>query len=177
MGTKHGVWFDLAKHLAIHSSVIQKFNWFIRSGASTYNIQRFKKKEDEIIKHSILFETKNGYQVEIAKETLISPHDDSIAMTVNFSYNCIKKSETYHLRYHSAHSNAYNPNAPWHDKPHRHELNGLTKTIDVYSHDHRPIKDKNLRYSWKGYPVKLIFLNHEEWPFISEFLDEVSHLS
>jgi hypothetical protein len=85
-------------------------------------------------------------------------------------------SKNYHLRYHSAHGTAYNPNAPWHDKPHRHEFDGKIQKIDVYSHDHRPKSDQGSKYTWKGYPVDLTFLENEDWPFVSEFLDEVSHL-
>ncbi len=176
MGTKHGVWFDLAKHLAIHNSVINQFSWLIQSGQTSYSIQRFQNKGNTIINHSISFETTNGYQVGIIKDTLVSLHDPTSAMTVNFSYNCRKQSTNFHLRYHSAHSSTYNPKAPWHDKPHRHEFDGKQKNIEIYSHDHRPKKDQLNKYTWKGFPVTLTFLENEDWPFVSEFLEEVSFL-
>jgi hypothetical protein len=177
VGKKHGVWFDLSSHLAIHTDVIRKFSWLIKSGDQTYKLDRFTSKGNEIIKHTISFETTNGYSVNISKETIVSPHDKDSAMTVDFSYNCFNHKTKYHLRYHSAHNNTYNPTSPWHDKPHRHEFDGKTKKIDIYSHDHRPPKDQNMKYNWQGVPVALNFLEHEEWPFISEFLDEVSGLN
>lgn len=177
MGKKHGVWFDLSNHLAIHKDVIQnKFSWLIRSGDTDYTIMKFHDKGHDKIKHSISFETINGYLVNITKETLISSHDPESAMTVDFSYNCLSLKGDYHLRYHSGHSPVYNPNAPWHDKPHRHEFDGNIQQIDIYSHDHRPAKDLLKKYTWKGYPVDLTFLGHENWHYVSQFLDEVAAL-
>jgi hypothetical protein len=46
--------------------------------------------------------------------------------------------------------------------------------IDVYSFDHRPKVDQGHSYTWKRLMVVLKFLDHEECPFASEFLDEVS---
>lgn len=174
MGKKHGVWFDLSTHLAIHTDVIKKFSWLIKSGEQVYNLERFHSKGTQVLKHTISFESTNGYLVNISKETMMSPHDQDSAMTVAFSYNALSTNSDKHLRYHSAHSNTYNPNSPWHDKPHRHEFDGSTKNIDIYSHDHRPKKDQKLKYTWKDKAVVLSFLDHEDWPFVSEFLDEVA---
>ena len=176
MGQKHGVWFDLSTHLAIHNDVIKKFSWLIQSGDTEYKISNLNEKGQDKVKHSISFESTNGYLINITKETLISSLDPESAMTVYFSYNCLSLKGDYHLRYHSAHSPVYNPNAPWHDKPHRHEFDGKKKVIDIYSHDHRPKKDQFNKYTWKGYPVTLTFLENEDWPFVKEFLEEVSYL-
>jgi hypothetical protein len=174
MGKKHGVWFDLIDHISIHDQVIEQNKWLIKSGQDEYTYQRLKKDGIERLKQDIVFETHNGCQIEISKETLISNHNLHNGMTTYFRYNCLIPKKNYHLRYHAAHGTTYNPNAPWHDKPHKHEFDGKTQKIDVYSHDHRPTGDQKRTYTWKAYPVILTFLNHEDWPFVSEFLDEIS---
>lgn len=177
MGTKHGIWFDLSTHIAIHKKVIQDFNWLISSGQHEYTITRFKDKKDyEILKFSIEFETTNGFDVKITKETRISKDDSSLAMTSDFSYNCLGKSDNSHLRYHNRHDEDYLVEVPWHNKPHRHSFDGTTQRISVYSHDHRPEKHKFKKYKWKAYQVELKFLDQEDWPFVKEFLEEVSQL-
>lgn len=177
MGKKHGVWFDLAAHLAIHKDVLNKFSWLSKSTENKYSIMNFTENGCDKLKHSIIFETTNGFIVNISKETLISKHDPTSAMTVDFAYGCMGVIRPYHLRYHAAHSIDYNPVSPWHNKPHRHEFDGKTQKIDIYSHDHRATKDQNKKYTWKNSPVNLTFLEHEDWPFISEFLEEVSQLN
>jgi hypothetical protein len=32
MGKKHGIWFDLIDHIAIHDEVIEQSSWQIKSG-------------------------------------------------------------------------------------------------------------------------------------------------
>lgn len=174
MGKKHGVWFDLFEHIAIHDEVIEQNLWQIKTGQDEYVYQRFIKNGAQKLKQDIKFVTHNGCSVEISKETLISIHNPHLGMTDDFRYNCLIPNKNYHLRYHAAHSKTHNPNAPWHDKPHRHEFDGKTQKIDVYSHDHRPTSDKKRAYTWNGHPVVLTFLEHEEWPFVSEFLEEIS---
>jgi len=176
MGNKHGIWFDLSTHLAIHKDVIEKFDWLILSGDRQYSTMQFSDRGNEKIKHFISFTTTNGYLIRITKETLVSKFDTFSAMTVDFNYGCTELSSNYHLRYHSPHCVEYNPNAPWHNKHHRHEFDGKIKRIDIYSFDHRPEKDRKKKYTWKGFPVELHFLNNEDWPFVSEFLEEVSNL-
>lgn len=173
MGKKHGVWFDLFEHIAIHEDVIKQNRWQIKSGQEDYQYQRITKNGVERLKQDIAFETHNGCQVEISKETLISNHNSHLGTTTYFRYNCLLPFKNVHLRYHAAHGVSYNPNAPWHDKPHRHEFDGKTQKIDVYSFDHRPLTDQKKIYTWKQFPVALNFLNHEDWPFVSEFLDEI----
>lgn len=174
MGNKHGVWFNLFEHIAIHDNVIKQNQWQIKSGQDEYRYLLIEKNGVKKLKQEITFETYNNCHIEISKETLISNHNPANGMTSSFSYNCLKLSSKYHLRYHAAHGVTYNPNAPWHDKPHRHEFDGKVQRIDVYSYDHRPKSDQGRSYTWKGYPVLLNFLDHEDWPFISEFLEEVS---
>lgn len=174
MGRKHGIWFDLLDHIDIHDKVIEQNLWQIKSGKNEYDYQRIIKNGIEYLKQSISFETYNGCQIEISKEAILSNHNPLLGMTTYFRYNCLCSAKNYHLRYHASHGLAYNPNAPWHDKPHRHEFDGKIQKIDVYSHDHRPMSEQKRTYTWRNYPVILTFLEHEDWPFVSEFLDEVT---
>lgn len=176
MSKKHGVWFDLLDHIAIHDEVIEQNLWQIKNGQDQYDYKRMSVNGIERIKQDIAFETYNGCQIEISKETLVSSHNPHLGMTSHFRYNCLIPASNFHLRYHAAHGFLYNSNAPWHDKPHRHEFNGKVQKIDIYSHDHRPLQDQKRSYTWKSFPVVLNFLNHEDWPFVSEFLDEISNL-
>ena len=158
MGKKHGVWFDLSAHLAIHNDVINKFSWLIKDyDNNQYSLLKFQDKGFDKIKHSISFKTTNGFRIDIIKETIISKHSSESAMTVGFAYNCLGLNTDYHLMYHSSHDVTYNPNAPWHDKSHRHEFDGKVKKIDIYSYDHRIEKDQSRRYTWKGRSVNLNF--------------------
>ena len=178
MGKKHGVWFDLLDHLAIHTKVLLDFNWLIKSGNSTYVVNTINHKSHIEITHEAKFYTTNGYYVEIAKETISSNENPpKYGMTVSFSYDCFKEdTKEKFLQYHSPHTPIYNTNAPWHDKPHRHKFTGKIQSVDVYSFDHRPLNDRMRKYSWEKGPVHLVFLGHEEWPFISEFLKEIASL-
>ncbi len=176
MGKKHGIWFDLIGHLTIHENVLNQYLWLISTDETEYTVRRFSDINQNKLGQKISFETTNGFFIDISKEVHISSHDPKIGMTGAFSYNCLSLKTKFHLGYHSAHGATYNPNAPWHDKPHRHEFDGKIQKIDVYSHDHRPKSDQGRRYTWKGCPVVLTFLDHEDWPFVSEFLDEVSQL-
>ena len=176
MGHKHGIWFDLFDHIAIHKEVIDQNLWQIKSGQTQYVLNRFNKNGFAFLKHSIEFKTINGCEIKITKETKISKDDPTLAVTKEFSFNCISKNGENQLRYHSPHSEDYVKENPWHNKHHRHEFDGKLQKIRIYSFDHRPEKDRTKKYTWKGFPVELHFSDNEDWPFISEFLDEVSHL-
>jgi hypothetical protein len=176
MGKKHGIWFELLSHIAIHKKVIENYYWIISSGEREYKQTRFRRKGFEILKFQIEFETINGFEVKITKETRISKDDPTLAMTTDYSYSCMSKSNDTHIRYHSPHDEDYLVDSPWHNKHHRHEFDGVIQKIDIYSYDHRPEKYKFKKYTWKGYPAHVKFLDHEEWPFISEFLKEVADL-
>ncbi len=106
MGKKHGIWFDLIDHIAIHDEVIEQSSWQIKSGQGEYNYQRIQKDGIDRLKQDIAFETNNGCSIEISKETLISIHNPHNGMTIYFRYNCLMPSKNYHLRYHSAHGTA-----------------------------------------------------------------------
>jgi hypothetical protein len=104
------VWFDLIDHISIHDQVIEQNEWLIKSGQDEYKYQRLKKDGIERLKQDIIFETHNGCQIEISKETLISNHNPHNGMTTYFRYNCLISKKNYHLRYHAAHGTMYNPN-------------------------------------------------------------------
>lgn len=178
MGKKHGVRFDLVDHLAIHSKVIKDYYWLIESGDTDYNIKKIDHGTHLEFFHEAKFKTTNGFNIEISKHTISSSENPpESGITVGFSYDClIGKTNERFLHYHSPHSKVFNNNAPWHDKPHRHFFDGTTQNIEVYSYDHRPLSDKFKKYFWEHGPIRLTFLDHENWPFISEFLEEVSVL-
>jgi hypothetical protein len=176
MGKKHGIWFDLVEHITIHDKVIENYAWLIKSEHRGYDYQRYEKNGTSLLKQIISFETYNDCVVSIAKEAIISTNNTPSVMTLDFSYNCHRPKHNYHLRYHSPHGQTYNHNSPWHDRIHRHEFDGKVQRIDVFSFDHRLKADLGRKYSWKTYPVVLNFLDHEDWPHVSEFLDEVSNL-
>lgn len=176
MGKKHGIWFELSSHIAIHKKVIENYNWIIRSGETEYTQTRFQRKGFEILKFSIEFETINGFEVKITKETKISKNDPTLAMTSDYSYNCISKTNSNHIRYHFPHDEDYLAESPWHNKHHKHDFNGAIQKIDIYSFDHRPEKHKFKKYSWKGFPAQVKFLDNEDWPFVSQFLKEIAGL-
>lgn len=97
MGKKHGIWFDLIDHIAIHDEVIEQSSWQIKSGQDEYNYQRIQKDGIDRLKQDIAFETNNGCSIEISKETLISIHNPHNGMTIYFRYNCLMPSKNYHL--------------------------------------------------------------------------------
>lgn len=179
MGDKHGVWFDLVDHITIHKKVLDIFSWLIKSGDTEYDVQKILRGNKAVeISHDASFYTHNGFYVDIKKRTeLSSETPPRFGMTVFFSYNCFKAiGNEKVLQYHSAHSSSYNPMAPWHNKPHRHFFDGNEQKVEIYSHDHRPLSEKLKKYTWAKGSVELQFLNHENWPYIKEFLDEVSSL-
>ena len=49
---------------------------------------------------------------------------------------------TYELMYHPDDSRRYNPMAPWHTKPHKHEFDGKIQRIHIYSDEHRPLSER-----------------------------------
>ena len=177
MGTKHGVWFDLLDHLAIHKQVLNRFDWMIKSGAKDYSIVRIDHKSHSEIGNEIEFTTVNDFKVKISKKTITSSEKPpKFGKTNYFSYNCFEVKGIYRLQYHSAHDFTYNPNSPWHDRPHKHEYDSKIQKIDIYSFDHRPEADRNKKYYNKDGEIHINFLGHEDWPFISEFLQEVCQL-
>ena len=177
MGTKHGEWFDLTKHLQIHTDVISDYNWLIKAGQNSYTVNSIDLGDSLEITHEIKFETHNGYGIEIFKRAQTSTEKPpKYGLTEMFRYNCFSKKSDYHLMYHSNHSEKYNPNAPWHLRPHRHEFDGKIQKLSVYSKDFRPAEERKRKYTLKDCPVDLTFLEHEDWPHVKEFLDEVGHL-
>ena len=178
MGSKHGIWFDLSDHLTIHNKVIESYGWLIASGETKYRVGSVTKEGVELLTHDIKFITTNGYIVEIFKSTILSGKgvNPRLGLTHQFSYNCIHEHGDYKLQYHSFHSKVFNHLAPWHHLPHRHEIKGKRQIVDVYSHDDRPEKLQHKKYTWPGGYIELAYLKHTDWPFVSEFLDEVSGL-
>jgi hypothetical protein len=175
--SKHGIWFDLYDHIKIHDDVLQQYQWLIARGQTEYLVENVTSRDGQEIEHSLNCVTTNGHQLQILKTTITSQEMVPLyGLTASFSYNCFKINGHYELRYHSAHSKIYNSMAPWHSSPHRHEFDGKVKNIEIYSKDFRPLNERKNNHTWKGHPVKLVFLEHENWPFISEFLEEVSHL-
>lgn len=131
----------------------------------------------DIIFHEVKFVTIKDLAVEIQKRTTASSEfPPKYGLTTYFNYRCIDPNSKHQIMYHCSHSDNFNPNAPWHFKPHRHEFDGTVQKIDVYGDDFRPIGERGRKYTWKGFPVILNFLGHENWPFVSEFLQEVSNL-
>lgn len=178
MGTKHGIWFDLRRHLSIHKQVIKNYLWLIKSGETEYRTGAIKKDGTHYLTHEIKFHTTNGYLVEVFKSTIVSKKaSPELGLTYEFGYNCIQEDGDYKLQYHSAHSSAFNPKSPWHHVPHRHEFIGNTQKVDVYLYDDRPKDQRQKKYKWSGGKVELNYLDHQDWPFVSEFLDEVSNLN
>lgn len=176
-GKKHGRWFELDKHLQIHSDVLESYSWMIKSGENKYRVTSTRGESGIIIYHDIKFVTLKDFTVEIQKRTSTSGEfPPEYGLTTFFNYRCSDLNSPLRIMYHSTHQDLFNPNAPWHFKPHRHEFDGTTQKIDIYSDDFRPRTERNRKYTWKGYPVILNFLGHENWPFISEFLEEVSEL-
>ena len=181
MGSKHGQWFPLGSHLSIHKNVIESFaDWLIKSGDKKYNIKNFVGGDGvRYISHQIKFITTNGFLVEIKKKTkLSSEKTPKYGLTFSFSYNCFDLNKKPVLQYHSAHSPVFNPLTPWHHKPHRHEYVRQVQKVDVYSFDDRPKDQKRSKYTWgeNQDPVELNYLESYDWPFVKEFLDEVSEL-
>lgn len=177
MGSKHGEWFDLVDHLAIHEDVIDSFQWLIKSGDREYSVSNLGGHGSKYIFHQIKFFTINNFFVEIKKKTELS--DEKIpryGLTQAFSYNCFDLKNIPVLQYHSAHSTKFNPMAPWHHKPHRHAYDGKVQRIEVYSFEDRPKDQRNAVYTWEKGKIELSYLDHYEWPFVKEFLDEVSTL-
>lgn len=179
MGQKHGVWFDLLDHLAIHTKVLSSYSWLVKSGDDKYTLKTINHGTHLEISHEASFYTNNGFYVEIAKRTISSSEKPpKYGMTKSFSYDCFDKNKKEKvLQYHSPHSTSYNSNAPWHDKPHRHIFIGNQQFIEIYSFDHRPLNDRLKKYSWEKGSINLLFLGHEDWPFVSEFLEEVVDLN
>ncbi|MCY4643187.1 MAG: hypothetical protein OXB88_01070, partial [Bacteriovoracales bacterium] len=120
----------------------------------------------------------NNYCINIWKKIEVRhTNGQKMAKTKDFGYNCLSKSNsTRLLQYHSPHIDKYQKSTPWHDKAHRHEFIGKTQKIDIYSTDHRPKNERYKRYYWDDGPVRLNFLDHENWPHVHEFLREVSEL-
>ena len=178
MGKKHGIQFDLIDHLAIHTKVLKDRDWLIKSGDREYKVEKIDHTTHLEFVHEAKFVTNNGYYVEILKRTISSSENPPRSgITSWFSYDCFKEeSKDRILHYHSPHSKIFNANAPWHDKHPRHYFDGAIQKVDVYSFDHRPKSDHLKKYTWDGGSIKLTFLGHEDWPFISQFLDEVSEL-
>ena len=179
MGSKHGEWFDLANHLSIHSEVIELFQWLIKSGDREYTVTPSTEKGSRIIRHHIKFETINGFVIDISKKTrLSSQKDPKYGLTFVFSYNCFDLKGKPVLQYHSPHGYEFNPLAPWHHKPHRHEYVGKIQKVDVYSFDDRPKDQKTKKYTWGDDQdkVELNYTDSYDWPFVKEFLDEVGEL-
>lgn len=176
--SKHGVWFNLTKHIQIHNDVIEQYGWLIKSGEQGYRINSTHLEDGGIeLTHKITFTTHDDYRVQIFKWTQLSEeYPPQYGLTVRFRYNCLSLKSSYRLMYHSAHSKIYNARAPWHFRPHRHEFDGQVAKISVYSDDFRPEGERDRKYTWKDFPAELEFLGHENWPFVSEFLEEVSNL-
>lgn len=178
MGSKHGQWFLLEKHLSIHSTVLQSFDWLIKEGDRKYQIDFEVQSNKKYITHLAKFKTQNDFLIKIEKVTLLSSENSpKYGKTDSFSYNCIGKNG-YKLQYHSPHSYVFNLEAPWHHEYHRHEIIGKVQKIDVYSEDVRNEDERKRKLTWgiEKQKVELNYLNHQEWPFIKEFLDEVSSL-
>ncbi len=175
--SKHGIWFDLFDHLKIHDEVIDQYSWLVASGDTGYTIDKVQNGKSYDIYHSISFQTTNNCNIRIDKTTATTDEAaPTHGLTTSFSYNCIKQDRTYELMYHSAHSRRYNPLAPWHTKPHKHEFDGKIQRIHIYSEEHRPLSERGRKYTWKNFPVEMKFLGNSDWPFVSEFLNEVSKL-
>lgn len=174
---KHGRWFDLDKHLQIHTDVIESFSWLIKTGDHKYKVTSAKNDSGIIIFHYLKFISLKDFSIEIQKRTLTSSEfPPKYGLTTYFNYSCIDLNSKFQIMYHCSHSEKFNPNAPWHFKPHRHEFDGKIQKINIYASDFRPLEERDRKYIWKGFPVVLNFSNNENWPFVSEFLEEVSTL-
>ena len=173
MRSKHGQWFEYDRYIAIHENVINDYQWLIQSGDTQYKINKIKSgKRLQELKFEIKFTTSNRFMIYITKRAEVSPKQTKVR-TSFFSYHCQKLG--YQLRYDSAHDETYNPNAPWHNHPHRHEIKDNSQKINIYGDDHRPKSDKSRRsYTSEGKRVTIEFLGHKNWPHVKEFLDEVN---
>ncbi len=165
MGKKHGEWFDLEKHLAIHDTVIEDFEWRIQSGDTRYRIDRFKEGEQKFIRHEIKFKTTNSLLVEIKKKTILST-DKKYGLTRFFSYNCFDLEGKPVLQYHSRHSYELNPLAPWHHHCHRHQYMGKVQKIVIYHEDDRPEDQRESKYTWGNDQSEVdLTYTSDDWPF------------
>lgn len=178
MGSKHGEWFNLQRHMSIHNEVLLSFGWFIKGNNKTqYQVSRELRGDELYLIHNTAFETTNNFSIFIKKATLLSSENPpKYGLTKRFSYNALSQNSGHKIQYHSAHSHAFNPLAPWHDKPHRHEFVGKIQKIQVYSDDNRPVEERLKAYSWEHGNIELTYLSHQNWPFVKEFLDEVANL-
>ena len=179
MGSKHSQWFEYERYIAIHEKVIMIYRFLIKSGDTQYRIEKIQEVGGRLkeLQFKIKFLTTNGFKVSITKSADVSP-DQTKVITSSFSYNCQKQDDQFRLRYDSAHSETYNPQAPWHNHPHRHEIIGNSSKIGIYyDNDRRPELDKSQKYTWEGKKVEIELLGEDDWPHISEFLSEVGDLS
>lgn len=176
---KHGEWFDYHLYFKIHDEVISQFDWLIESGDREYRVTTLEEKGHINYYFRIKFSTRHSNTIKITKRAItnniLTP---TKIKTTHFSYNYF--ADDLILQYHSVHDQKYKSTWPWHDKIHRHRYERDTRIIQVYSDDHRPNLDKRKKYPWsesgrKG-DVQLEFLGHEDWPHVSEFLEEISNI-
>ena len=178
---KHGIWFDFPRYIQIHRSVLSGWTSCMVTPASyTERIS------ENILTLNVSFQfTIDGYEVHVHKLGNITFTIDSNGAkiphqvkTESFGYAAFNQAKGHSIRICSPHEYSYNPNYPWHNKPHRHDRDNSGEVITIYSEDDRPFRDKikfGHKYLSGGKIIKIQY-TQETWSHLSEFYLEVFKL-
>jgi hypothetical protein len=177
---KHGIQFDFIRHIQIHRNVLS--GW----ASSMVTPQVYTEIiSGDLLELSVKFQfAHNGYEVEVQKFGKITFMTDSMGnkfphqvITTSFGYAAFNQSTGNFIRICSPHEYTYNPNYPWHSKPHRHDLDNAGETITIYSDDDRPLRDRlrGRKYTSGKKQVEIEYTD-EDWHHLSEFYSEIFKL-